>query len=121
MRAARQTAQKVAKRAEFLRSLWDRCVALVAIPDAGVATPFFLSGAWRFFNFLDADGSFTRSARPTLVASYHPGNDTSARCRASSCPAPHNRYRWWISDDDLGSCNTAAPFGCVAREFCTDD
>ncbi|KAG2489710.1 hypothetical protein HYH03_011817 [Edaphochlamys debaryana] len=63
------------------------------------------TGAWRFYNFLDSDGSFTATGRPTVMASFHPTNDTS------TCASACRPFNWWLSDTT--TCSTAAPWGNV--------
>ncbi|KAG2494043.1 hypothetical protein HYH03_007689 [Edaphochlamys debaryana] len=80
-----------------------------ATPDARVYNPLVKSGSWRSYNFFDADGSFSERRRPTLLASYHPTNNTAAgpTCVPSStvtCPP----FNWWLTDE---TCSTAPPYG----------
>eukprot|EP00198_Chlamydomonas_reinhardtii_P011745 XP_001701082.1 predicted protein [Chlamydomonas reinhardtii] len=64
------------------------------------------TGSWRFYNFLDADGSFSGTQRPTLVASYSATNSTGP-CDTTSvvpCASPH---AWWMADP--AACSTTPP------------
>jgi hypothetical protein len=66
--------------------------------SARIVNPVRKTGSWRFYNFLDTDGAFFSTGRPTLVASHSATSDTGP----STTPAP---YQWWLSD---ASCVTSA-------------
>ncbi|KAG2425540.1 hypothetical protein HXX76_013584 [Chlamydomonas incerta] len=82
-------------------------IRLVNVPRAqALSNALVRTGAWRFYNFLDADGSFSGTQRPTLLASYSATNSTGP-CDASAvipCAAP---FAWWMTDP--AACTTTPP------------
>ncbi|KXZ51321.1 hypothetical protein GPECTOR_13g808 [Gonium pectorale] len=90
-----------------------RSMRLVNVtPEALVYNPPAKGGLWRFFQFLDSDGSFTGSGRPTIAASYSPFTDTGPGpvCNATLVKngAVCTTYNYWRTDD---FCSTASPLG----------
>ncbi|KAG2447710.1 hypothetical protein HYH02_007170 [Chlamydomonas schloesseri] len=75
-----------------------RGIRLVNVTKAAVlSNPLVRTGSWRFYNFLDADGSFTGTKRPTLVASYSATNNTGP-CDATAPTPCTSSFNWWRTD-----------------------
>ncbi|KXZ43781.1 hypothetical protein GPECTOR_80g141 [Gonium pectorale] len=86
--------------------------------NAAIRNPVVKSGSWRWFNFLDSDGSFTGRGRPTVVASYSATNDTGPgpTC-VPSATTTCQPFNYWSTDD---SCSTASPQGDVWNTISCD-
>ncbi|KAG2454241.1 hypothetical protein HYH02_001275 [Chlamydomonas schloesseri] len=84
-----------------------RGISLVNVTKAAVlSNAVTRTGSWRFYNFLDADGSFTGTQRPTLVASYSSANSTGP-CDASAVVPCTSPFAWWMTDPN--ACTTTPP------------
>jgi hypothetical protein len=59
--------------------------------NAKISNEVVRTGSWRNFQFIDADGSFMETQRPTLVGSYSDINTTDVINAGS--------FNWWRLDD----------------------
>ncbi|KAG2451086.1 hypothetical protein HYH02_004354 [Chlamydomonas schloesseri] len=82
-------------------------INLVNVPRSQVLSNAQVNtGAWRFYNLLDVDGSFTGTRRPTLVASYSATNSTGA-CDSTALVPCTSPFAWWMTDPD--ACTISTP------------
>ncbi|KAG2444074.1 hypothetical protein HYH02_009017 [Chlamydomonas schloesseri] len=82
-------------------------ITLANVPRAqALSNALVKTGAWRYYNFLDTDGSFTGTRRPTLVASYSATNSTGA-CGSTALVPCTSPFAWWMTDP--AACSTSTP------------